>query len=169
MDISFPRAVASILLSCSVATALAVEPFEVIDVSGAAIGRFGPDTTVQLTVDGQSYMVALEAEKLEGETRPTTTLDFVSTDPYYKTMDCSGPAFGAFTKGYGFPGAIVKSKSSGKVMLHPLMATTQRHFMLTRRDRQGECLYEGARQGIWARLADPIDITALYVRPFTVR
>lgn len=172
MPLSILRASAVVLPACIMGVTLADEPLKVYDVNGVAIGRLGPNVTVELTVEGQHYMVPLTAERLgDHRLQSTTTLDFLSPNPYFRDTKCTGQAYALFPGSFGMPLAFVEVRSSGKLMLRPAGAEARNRTMHSYQDAHGKCIapWGGEGPAAWVPMSDPIDITGQFPRPFIVR
>ena len=156
--------VAAALLACT-ASAFADEPFALYDANGARMGRFLPFDTVQLTVNGQQYMVPVNGTQ---HGKSTAALDFNPSIIRFESSDCTGPRLTDFTHPYGTAFAVIQIKPSGRVMLYPGADQAKRMTTQSFHRGNGECQLSRSK-GLVVKIQDPIDITDLYARPFTVQ
>jgi len=154
--------IASILLAS--ATAFADEPFALYDANGIRVGRFDYDS-VQLTVTGQPYMV-----RMQGDRHSMSTLDYEATTIYFESQDCTGRKLAFHGRPYGAPSAIARVDPSGRVVLLPFGKRWKTTYVYSYLPKDRKCHGFGIPSDLAvAELGDPIDITTLYTRPFTVR
>jgi hypothetical protein len=155
-------AVATALLACT-AGAFADEPFALYDANGVRMGRFS-DGVVQLTVDGQQYMVPVGWDR-----HSTSTLDYETTPFYFEATRCKGQKLVIFARSYGGPLAVTRVELSGRVLLFPLAKRwSEVNYPQSYLRDDGKCAGPGGAAAA-AEVLDPIDITDLFARPFTVR
>jgi hypothetical protein len=143
------------------------KPFALRDANGLHMGRF-LDYGVQLNLGKQRVLVHLAQGRQPDNYFSPITLDWPFHYIYYANAACTGQAYTDDYSSWGMPEAIVSAFDNGKVLLYPRgisgAQVTFRSVMYSDSVcRDGTNTLDEA-----VPLGDPIDITTLYRRPFTV-
>jgi len=149
-------------------------PFELHDADGKRMGRFfgslldTPSGGVQLSVGGAKYMVPILAAQ-DGNGLPSASkVDFDSSYLFFTTRDCSGAAHSKPII-FGQPWGVTTIRDSGQVLLYPATEKTVYKTMISALTPTGTCVDAGGSPLAVVPLGGPVDISANYRRPFTIR
>ncbi len=149
------------------------KPFAMRDAHGVHMGRMFTDSGgvpgVQMRIGQQRYFVSIvQADQDDGLPSPTA-LDYPFTYIEFSGLDCTGTAYTSDYSAAGMPVAVASAYSTGTVLLYPRRTRVVLVATQSVRQPDGRCQNGQSGQQLKVPLDDPIDITALFARPFSVK
>jgi hypothetical protein len=149
------------------------KPFAVRDAHGVHMGRLlgAPDggMGVQIRIGKQRYLVPLAAQRQDNGLPSPVALDYPFTYIFYAGQNCAGTAYTVDDDSVGMPLAVASAFLDGKVLLYPRGKLTELVTTNSVRLPDASCQNSVDANQVMVPVNDPIDITSLYARPFSVK